>query len=258
MTDREERQHVIEVLKQMRLDYEDFWEENDTEEIKAFNYAIASIETDLKYDLLYEETSGQADKQADKTTTKNDLEIVMDAMEYRTNALIENIKSEIMHFANAHCSGDDISIYDVFKVIDDCCEDENSTTKNGLGIASGLDKNSKKLERGTTKDNLGVDYLGVDCISRQQAIDACHNFAIGVLDDYYEKCLKQWIIDLPPVTPQEPKTGHCKDCKWWKDSDGAYRRGCNAESKCPINRREVFEGNGYCYLFEPQESEDKE
>ena len=60
--------------------------------------------------------------------------------------------------------------------------------------------------------------------------------------------------DLPPVTPQ-PKTGHCKDCKWWKDSDGMYRRGCGAESQCPINRKEVYEGNGYCYMFEPQKSE---
>lgn len=53
-------------------------------------------------------------------------------MEYRTNSLIENIKSEILHFANAHCSGDDINIYDVFKVIDDCCEVEDSTTKNDI------------------------------------------------------------------------------------------------------------------------------
>ena len=50
---------------------------------------------------------------------------------------------------------------------------------------------------------------------------------------------------------QEPR---CKECKWWKDSDGEYRRGCGAESHCPINRKEVFEGNGYCFLFEPQES----
>ena len=55
---------------------------------------------------------------------------------------------------------------------------------------------------------------------------------------------------------KQSKTGHCKDCKWWKDSDGAYRRGIGAESKCPINRREVFEGNGYCYMYEPQESEE--
>lgn len=51
---------------------------------------------------------------------------------------------------------------------------------------------------------------------------------------------------------QEPR---CKECKWWKDSDGVYRRGCRAESICPINRKEVFEGNGYCYLFEQQESD---
>ena len=49
---------------------------------------------------------------------------------------------------------------------------------------------------------------------------------------------------------QEPKTGHCKDCKWWKDKDGVYRRGIGAESKCPINRREVMEGMGYCFMFE--------
>lgn len=61
--------------------------------------------------------------------------------------------------------------------------------------------------------------------------------------------------ELSPINPQ-PKTGHCKNCKWWKDSDGLYRRGSHAESQCPINRREVFEGNGYCYMFEPQESEE--
>lgn len=55
-------------------------------------------------------------------------------------------------------------------------------------------------------------------------------------------------------TPQ-PKIGHCKDCKWWKDSDGIFRRGFDAESQCPMNRIEVFEGNGYCYMFEPQKSE---
>lgn len=57
---------------------------------------------------------------------------------------------------------------------------------------------------------------------------------------------------------QEPKIRYCKDCKWWKDSDGAFRRGIGAESQCPMNRIEVFEGNGYCYMFKPQESEDKE
>ena len=58
-----------------------------------------------------------------------------------------------------------------------------------------------------------------------------------------------------PLVNSHSKTGYCKDCKWWKDSDGAYRRGVKAESQCPINRREVLESNGYCYVFEPQESE---
>ena len=62
------------------------------------------------------------------------------------------------------------------------------------------------------------------------------------------------VMNLPPVQPKI-KTGLCKDCKWWKDSDGAYRRGIGAESQCPMNRKEVYEGNGYCFLFEPQESE---
>ena len=141
----------------------------------------------------------------------------------------------------------------------------------------------------TTKNDLGVD-----CISRAQAIERLKlNFPISAGADNskeryrYMQALAdvQAIRELPPVTPQEPKIvpiaeikydedklkelvdkavltvtpqeprkGHCKDCKWWKDSDGAYRRGVRAESQCPINRREVFEGNGYCYLFEPQES----
>lgn len=48
---------------------------------------------------------------------------------------------------------------------------------------------------------------------------------------------------------QEPK---CKDCKWWKDSDGEYRRGCGAESQCPINTHTVYCGEGYCYMFSPK------
>ena len=41
----------------------------------------------------------------------------------------------------------------------------------------------------------------------------------------------------------------CKDCKHWKDSDGVYRRGIGAESKCPINNSMVFEGTFCCADF---------
>lgn len=54
---------------------------------------------------------------------------------------------------------------------------------------------------------------------------------------------------------QEPR---CKKCKWWKDSDGKFIRGVGTESKCPINHKEVYEGNGYCFLYKPKKSEDNE
>lgn len=86
--------------------------------------------------------------------------------------------------------------------------------------------------------------IAADCISKQAVLDLIADYDLSMGQ------VVRGIHDLPPVTPQQ-KMGYCKDCKWWKDSDGEYRRGCGAESKCPINRREVFEGNGYCYMFEP-------
>ena len=101
-----------------------------------------------------------------------------------------------------------------------------------------------------------------DLISRDAVLDVIEGWL--KCSDYNEaerhimRATKSILYDLPSVNSQEPKTGHCKDCKWWKDSDGVFRRGIGAESQCPMNRIEVFEGNGYCYMFEPQESEDNE
>lgn len=89
-----------------------------------------------------------------------------------------------------------------------------------------------------------------DCISRQEAINCV------TLNEFRYKIVED-MKTLPSVAPKE-NTGHCKDCKWWKDNDGVYRRGVGAESRCPINRKEVYEGNGYCFIFESQESENKE
>lgn len=86
-----------------------------------------------------------------------------------------------------------------------------------------------------------------DAISRADAVNVaryCHPQNIA-----------KELAKLPPVTAKQ-KIGHCKDCKRWKDSDGTYRRGVGAESQCPINSTKVFEGNGYCYMFEPQESKE--
>ena len=52
---------------------------------------------------------------------------------------------------------------------------------------------------------------------------------------------------------QTPKIGHCKHCRWWKDSDGVFRRGIGAESKCPMNTKAVCEGTAYCYMFDEKE-----
>ena len=85
-----------------------------------------------------------------------------------------------------------------------------------------------------------------DTISRAEAVKVASGY-----------CHPSNIVkELEKLSPVTPKMGHCKDCKRWKDSDGTYRRGVGAESQCPINSMKVFEGNGYCYMFEPQESEE--
>ena len=113
--DREERQHVIKVLQNM-VD----WMEAinyivaTPERRHALGYAIASIETDLKYDLLYEETSGQKEpsnseiptgsiidwnnchtsEQLDSiSTTKNDLAVDCVSRDSAIKALGYDIKS---------------------------------------------------------------------------------------------------------------------------------------------------------------------
>ena len=99
-------------------------------------------------------------------------------------------------------------------------------------------------------------------MTREEAIEYNKNLKMYMkLSDKNQPCkfLEENYIALDmaiKALEQEPKIGHCKDCKWWKDSDGMYRRGSHAESQCPINRREVFEGNGYCYMYKPQESEE--
>lgn len=116
---------------------------------------------------------------------------------------------------------------------------QEPTTKNDLALihTEGLDEEIRcTMCTNSMKSDRGCDG---SCVVNKDMYKA--------VMDAIEKRIQ------PSVTPQEPK---CKDCKWWKDSDGEYRRGCGAESQCPINRKKVFEGNGYCYLFEPQESEE--
>ena len=88
-----------------------------------------------------------------------------------------------------------------------------------------------------------------DAVSREDALTALTGDITGYTIEDYIARTRVRLQNLPPVTPKQRL---CKDCKWWKDSDGIYRRGIEAESRCPINCKEVFEGNGYCYMFEPK------
>ncbi len=91
-----------------------------------------------------------------------------------------------------------------------------------------------------------------DCISRQAVLKLQYRIDDSATLSTRDVVNVEDIEDLSSVTPK-PKIGHCKDCKWWRDSDGVYRRGINAESQCPINGSQVFEGNGYCYMFKLKE-----
>lgn len=119
-----------------------------------------------------------------------------------------------------------------------------------------------------------------DCVSREQAkkeIIQWYRESIGNKPVDIDKPI-QIIQDLSPVTPThciatvkfskedlreicnerieiECTHGTCKDCKHWKDSDGVYRRGVGAESKCHINILQVYEGNFYCADFEKRGNE---
>lgn len=99
----------------------------------------------------------------------------------------------------------------------------------------------------TTKNNLAVDKLISDCEKMSFDIDFFNKpLKVIALD-----AVKNIVNDLPTVTPQEPT---CKECAYWKDSDGVYRRGVEAEKEnlCPINTHTVYCGEGYCYMFSPK------
>ena len=105
-----------------------------------------------------------------------------------------------------------------------------------------------------------------DLISRQAAIEAIKEDKIdltnpnvvavfkatgdfGKVETQVMTCDRHIEIlkDLPSA---QPEIVRCKECKYWKDSDGVYRRGFDAESKCPLNLKEVYEGTFYCGMAE--------
>lgn len=88
-----------------------------------------------------------------------------------------------------------------------------------------------------------------DVISRQKAIDATKKHYRAHDNDLLELIA----FDIEQLPPIQPDIVRCKDCKHWKDSDGVFRRGTGAESKCPLNLHQVYEGTFFCGLAERRE-----
>lgn len=98
-----------------------------------------------------------------------------------------------------------------------------------------------------------------DAISRQAVLDLIEHYnsdGLGALFYGYDEGLKftKAVNKLPPVNPQEPKTGHwMHDGSHWKNrficSECGYKLFDEPTNYCP---------NCGCAMVEPQESEDKE
>ena len=89
--------------------------------------------------------------------------------------------------------------------------------------------------------------MNEDLISRRLAIDSI--MAAG-------KIGKLTCCDILRKLPSaQPEIVRCKDCKHWRDSDGVYRRGSDAESKCHLNTKDVYAGTFYCGYAERRTDE---
>ena len=120
-----------------------------------------------------------------------------------------------------------------------------------LDIADSAESNQTEL-----KPSYNSVKTELNLISRQDVVKAVdkHMNEDGTLDDDITCILEE----VPPVTPQ-PKVGRCKDCKYFEYDSVAKVNGMSL-----VVAHEICSkwGNGcktkeygYCFLFEPQESE---
>ena len=96
-----------------------------------------------------------------------------------------------------------------------------------------------------------------DCISREQAIKSA-KYIIESNSVMKAFCILRMLNELPSVTPTE-RIGHCKDCKYFEYDSVAKVDGIPIIVAHEICSRwgdgcKTSE-DGYCFLFEPQESE---
>lgn len=104
-----------------------------------------------------------------------------------------------------------------------------------------------------------------DAISRQAVLDATvkKNSIWNSITNSKGENLEEIISQLPPINSQKPKTGHCKDCKYFEYNSVAKVDGIPLIVAHEICSRwgdgcKTSE-NGYCFLFKSKaESEEKE
>ena len=232
MSDRAEREKQLDWLYRLKSNLKIFIPKDFhlAEFEQSLDYAISSIKTDLKYDLLYEETKhiADADKMIEPTT--------------------KNCRS-CRNFGSHH------GICEICK--DNKCWTEkeptikNDVPENNVGniyiCSCGYGWDKSKVVRHHFCPNCGKavasatkNDLGVDCISREQAIKQC---GFGMTSLLIADNLRK----LPPVAPQ-PIKGH------WK----LVQRGKSIDICCFNCEAVRIKGYAYNYTIDQLEEDMKE
>ncbi len=86
-----EREHHIKVLEQFLHDYQQWGEDLDIE--KSINYAISSLRTDLKYDLMYE--GEEVYTKANIVAMLEEIKLKITEKSYYDTTIIGNYEDEV-------------------------------------------------------------------------------------------------------------------------------------------------------------------
>ena len=240
MTDKEEREQVLETLTNMRDWMEAAQQINSTpERINALNYAISSIKTDLKYDLLYEDNQiDDADKMIAEddscepnkseiptgSATKNNLSVeefankILNAMDFAIKATDSRDSYGVgMRNGIRYCKSlIDNKEPEFENVLENNVGKIESTTKNDCNTCTHSNeidgsncyecvKDICNNYEPTTKNNLGVD-----AVSRKDVHDMLENLPVTVEDKWFnwlqKACMR--LADLSSVTPPQLRKGY--------------------------------------------------
>lgn len=211
-----DRKRAIETLKQLRLDYEEFYEEHNNEVTQAYDIAIASLETDEAYQLEYEQPEFCKDC------------IDREAVYYYISSHINEIITESGTDKNAHTNAILRSLANGVKTMPSVLP---KVTKNDLDFKL-KDYVSREAVRRIIKSPRTQEQMlnalnslrnvteckAKDCISRKAVLDAIDSKAWEFCDyliskgrndeqkpvlhfaDNLRECVSE---ELPSVTPQE-------------------------------------------------------